>query len=89
MPGRPVPAWEGLEGRAAGLRVVAPRSGLRKVRLRGGRLVMIRRLAYSGRYEELRETREFCVASASVLDMPPLWGSLRSCQVSDVAGGSL
>jgi hypothetical protein len=28
------------------------------------------------------KTHEFCVASASVLDMPRLWGSLRLCRVS-------
>jgi hypothetical protein len=41
------PLWEGLEGRA-GLRLVASRSGLGKVRLREGRLGLSRRLAYSG-----------------------------------------
>jgi hypothetical protein len=46
-----------------------------------GRLLASRRLAYSARYLQSRETPDFYVASASVLGVPRIRVSLRLCEV--------
>jgi hypothetical protein len=87
--GWPFLLWEGLGGAGHWSALAASRPGLRKVRLCEGGSWLSRRLACSVRCRQSQETHEFYAASASVLDMPRVWGSLRLCQVWRVGRGAL
>jgi hypothetical protein len=88
--GWPFLLWEGLGGAGHWSALAASRPGLRKVRLCEGGSWLSRRLACSVRCRQSQETHEFYAASASVLDMPRVWGFL--AVVSSLAcrqGGTL
>jgi hypothetical protein len=85
-----VSALGGLGGAGHWSALAASRPGLRKVRLCEGGSWLSRRLACSVRCRQSQETHEFYAASASVLDMPRVWGFL--AVVSSLAcrqGGTL